>query len=74
MERVIECDSGCRYVKIEDSTILRTNGSLMVRSGPAHAVYFATYEVVKQAMGGNASGHHPLAAGKQTEAFVANTL
>jgi len=32
-------------------------------AGPAHAVYFATYEVVKQAMGGNASGHHPLAAG-----------
>ena len=32
-------------------------------TGPAHAVYFATYEVVKQSMGGNASGHHPLAAG-----------
>lgn len=32
--------------------------------GPAHAVYFATYEVVKQAMGGNAAGHHPVAAGK----------
>lgn len=32
-------------------------------TGPAHAVYFATYEVVKQAMGGNASGHHPVAAG-----------
>jgi hypothetical protein len=33
-------------------------------AGPAHAVYFATYEVVKQAMGGNAAGHHPIAAGK----------
>lgn len=33
-------------------------------SGPAHAVYFATYEVVKQAMGGNeGTQHHPLAAG-----------
>ena len=33
--------------------------------GPAHAVYFATYEAVKQAMGGNkGSGHHPLAAGE----------
>lgn len=32
--------------------------------GPAHAVYFATYEVVKQAMGGNEGNeHHPLAAG-----------
>ena len=32
--------------------------------GPAHAVYFATYEAVKAGMGGNeGSGHHPLAAG-----------
>ena len=36
---------------------------LIIRTGPAHAVYFATYEVVKQAMGGNAAGHHPVAAG-----------
>ena len=33
--------------------------------GPAHAVYFATYEIVKNAMGGNErTEHHPLAAGK----------
>lgn len=33
-------------------------------TGPAHAVYFATYEAVKNAMGGNdKSQHHPLAAG-----------
>lgn len=38
--------------------------SLTLPVGPAHAVYFATYEAVKQAMGGNASGHHPLAAGE----------
>jgi hypothetical protein len=32
--------------------------------GPAHAIYFATYEAVKHAMGGNQAGvHHPLAAG-----------
>jgi len=34
--------------------------------GPAHAVYFATYEAVKHAMGGNEGlkhEHHPLAAG-----------
>lgn len=32
--------------------------------GPAHAVYFATYEAVKHLMGGNQTGtHHPLAAG-----------
>jgi hypothetical protein len=31
--------------------------------GPAHAVYFATYEAVKHIMGGNKAGvHHPLAA------------
>lgn len=36
----------------------------MVRLGPAHAVYFATYEAVKHLMGGNKAGvHHPLAAG-----------
>lgn len=35
--------------------------------GPAHAVYFATYEAVKQAMGGNEGNeHHPLAAGRDT--------
>lgn len=28
-------------------------------------MYFATYEVVKQAMGGNAAGHHPIAAGEE---------
>lgn len=34
-------------------------------SGPAHAVYFGTYEAVKEMAGGNVDdGHHPLAAGK----------
>lgn len=35
------------------------------RSGPAHAVYFGTYEVVKDLAGGNAEDgkHHPGAAG-----------
>ena len=46
--------------------VLQSNGGLTLGTGPAHAVYFATYEVVKQAMGGNASGHHPLAAGKKS--------
>ncbi|KAI9654883.1 MAG: Fe(2+) transporter [Alyxoria varia] len=34
------------------------------RLGPAHAVYFASYEAVKQAMGGNDDDgkHHPFAA------------
>ncbi|KAK4999706.1 Fe(2+) transporter [Elasticomyces elasticus] len=43
-------------------SLWRGLSSVIVGAGPAHAVYFATYEVVKQAMGGNASGHHPLAA------------
>lgn len=38
--------------------------------GPAHAVYFATYEAVKHAMGGNAAGHHPVAAGKTFNFFI----
>jgi hypothetical protein len=34
-------------------------------TGPAHAVYFGTYEVVKELAGGNVDdGHHPLAAGE----------
>ena len=37
---------------------------LICYTGPAHAVYFATYEAVKHVMGGNQAGvHHPLAAG-----------
>jgi hypothetical protein len=38
---------------------------LIIGLGPAHAVYFATYEAVKHVMGGNQAGvHHPLAAGR----------
>lgn len=38
--------------------------------GPAHAVYFGTYEAVKEFAGGNAQDgkHHPLAAG--TKSFL----
>ena len=32
-------------------------------AGPAHAVYFGTYETVKELAGGNEDGHHPFAAG-----------
>jgi solute carrier family 25 (mitochondrial iron transporter), member 28/37 len=39
--------------------------SLTWTLGPAHAVYFGTYEVVKDLAGGNAEDgkHHPGAAG-----------
>ncbi|KAI1338076.1 mitochondrial RNA-splicing protein MRS3 [Xylariaceae sp. FL0016] len=41
----------------------RGMSSVVVGAGPAHAVYFATYEAVKHLMGGNRVGvHHPLAA------------
>src|SRR2546430_15418301 len=37
---------------------------LTTHTGPAHAVYFATYEAVKHAMGGNELGkYHIIAAG-----------
>lgn len=60
MARNFECDRGRRYGRQQGSVVQ----DLMRRTGPAHAVYFATYEAVKQAMGGNqGEGHHPLAAG-----------
>ncbi|KAG6044108.1 hypothetical protein E4U17_000683 [Claviceps sp. LM77 group G4] len=44
-------------------SLWRGMSSVIVGAGPAHAVYFATYEAVKHAMGGNRAGvHHPLAA------------
>ena len=49
----------------EGGLIRKPRWWLNIETGPAHAVYFATYEAVKQAMGGNdRSTHHPLAAGK----------
>lgn len=44
-------------------SLWRGMSSVIVGAGPAHAVYFATYEAVKHLMGGNKVGvHHPLAA------------
>lgn len=44
-------------------SLWRGMSSVIVGAGPAHAVYFATYEAIKHAMGGNQVGaHHPLAA------------
>jgi hypothetical protein len=50
-------------------TLWRGVSSVVVGAGPAHAVYFATYEAVKNAMGGNEGlhhEHHPLAAGMRS--------
>ena len=48
----------------EKATMAQRHVVLTQSTGPAHAVYFATYEAVKHAMGGNnGNEHHPLAAG-----------
>ncbi|KAG0034190.1 Fe(2+) transporter [Podila clonocystis] len=43
-------------------TLWRGVNSVILGAGPAHALYFGTYEYAKQAFGGNESGHHPVAA------------
>ena len=61
MERNVQCGCWCRSGYCDGLGWLNANNS----TGPAHAVYFATYEAVKHVMGGNQAGvHHPLAAGK----------
>lgn len=34
--------------------------TIIVGAGPAHALYFGTYEFSKHRLGGNAAGHHPI--------------
>lgn len=61
-----QCGLGGRYayhrVKADNGCIIdSSNGG----SGPAHAVYFSTYEFVKQRLGGNEGiEHHPFAVGE----------
>ncbi|GJD06608.1 Mitoferrin [Galdieria sulphuraria] len=44
------------------SRLWRGVSAVLISAGPAHAVYFATYEAAKEAFGGNKnSQHHPLA-------------
>ena len=61
MARCIERDCRRRYGKSSKNHTTRH----LHWTGPAHAVYFGTYEVVKEMAGGNAQDgkHHPLAAG-----------
>ncbi|KAI5814867.1 mitochondrial carrier domain-containing protein [Pyronema omphalodes] len=42
-------------------SLWRGIGSVVLGAGPAHAVYFATYEAVKHKLGGNDIEHNPLA-------------
>jgi hypothetical protein len=47
------------------------NSWLICAAGPAHAVYFGTYEAVKEFAGGNKDdGHHPFAAGIQISGYA----
>lgn len=63
MARHVKC--GCRSRFVYTCMAARKTGNADISTGPAHAVYFATYEAVKHVMGGNQAGvHHPLAAGK----------
>ncbi|KAG0261932.1 Fe(2+) transporter [Actinomortierella ambigua] len=43
-------------------TLWRGVNSVILGAGPAHALYFGTYEYTKEMFGGNQAGHHPLAA------------
>ncbi|KAF7445017.1 mitochondrial rna splicing protein [Pyrenophora tritici-repentis] len=46
-------------------SLWRGLSSVVMGAGPAHAVYFASYEATKHALGGNegeSHEHHPLAA------------
>ncbi|KAA8908532.1 hypothetical protein TRICI_004750 [Trichomonascus ciferrii] len=40
------------------ASLWRGIGSVIVGAGPAHAVYFGVYEIVKNRLGGNADHHH----------------
>ncbi|KAK5686296.1 Fe(2+) transporter [Elasticomyces elasticus] len=51
-------------------SLWRGLSSVIVGAGPAHAVYFATYEAVKQAMGGNASATSGACATIASDAFM----
>jgi hypothetical protein len=63
MARHVQCGRWSRCVVPMWQEVTNTKSS----PGPAHAVYFATYEAVKHLMGGNQAGvHHPLAAGMLT--------
>lgn len=41
--------------------LYRGIGAMGLGAGPAHAVYFAAYESLKESLGGNRSGYHPFA-------------
>lgn len=57
-----------RISSVEGARALwRGVASVILGAGPAHAVYFGTYEVIKDMTGGNASGHHFASTGMLTK-------
>jgi len=85
--QIINPTSGGLYTGISNavSTIYRLEGlrtlwrgvsSVIVGAGPAHAVYFGTYETVKEFAGGNAADgkHHPFAAGALDPSALRNSM
>lgn len=72
----LNCDVPCSSLRLG---VLDTFGSIVRKEGighlykglpailvgaiPSHAVYFATYEFVKERLGGRAPGHHPIVNG-----------
>lgn len=64
MARRLFCRCRSRYGLL-DLVYVKRRG-LTLFQGPAHAVYFGTYEIVKEYYGGNKQDgkHHPLAAGE----------
>jgi hypothetical protein len=69
MERSVERHRGCWWDI--PFGVYWTNGWLIHATGPAHAVYFGTYEAVKEFAGGNKDDdHHPFAAGIETSSYV----
>ncbi len=49
------------YVSKHCEKHVQASSTLFVFCRPAHALYFATYELAKQGLGGNEAGHHPVA-------------
>lgn len=47
-------------------SLWRGVNSVILGAGPAHAVYFGTYEIVKEAAGGNRPGHQFAATGERS--------
>lgn len=45
-------------------TLWKGVNSVIMGAGPAHAVYFGTYEIVKDLAGGNRPGHQFAATGE----------